>query len=194
MSKAEAIASKLQDSPISQAANLLDYAKELEQQLAEANKKLVEQQAMFHVNMLRAWPEKSHDEIANVIKSKGGADELSALLAKAKEEGIAEAQARIKVLEDALRVYVENSAWPDFSPWLFKHKCETLLSTTSPTEALDKVVREAVEKEQQSRAMFVARLNNIKSHGGTTLSVDEVIAILDDCDMLASNAIRRIEP
>lgn len=39
-------------------------------------KQLAEQQAMFYVNMLRAWPGKSHEEIANAINSKIGTEKL----------------------------------------------------------------------------------------------------------------------
>lgn len=56
-------------------------------ELAEKDKKLAEQQAAFHVNMLRAWPEKSHDEIANAINNINPPTELQAQLSIAREEG-----------------------------------------------------------------------------------------------------------
>lgn len=39
--------------------------------------KIREQQAMFYVNMLRAYPEKTHNEVADAINSVGGMEELT---------------------------------------------------------------------------------------------------------------------
>lgn len=39
---------------------------------------------------------------------------------------------------------------------------------------------------QDARSMFVARLQNVQENGGTMLAVSDVLALLNDCDMLAS--------
>lgn len=46
-------------------------------------------------------------------------------------------------------------------------------------------VRELLEPELNSRGMFVARLRRLQSDGVNALTVDSVLALLDDCDMLA---------
>lgn len=76
---------------------------ELEKIVSELTRKLAEQQAMFHVNMLRAWPEKSHDEIAATINSKGGAEELNKLLFEAREEGRKEVVPDVDWLANVIR-------------------------------------------------------------------------------------------
>jgi len=64
-----------------------DMRIEDEKKLAATERKLAEQQAAFHVNMLRAWPEKSHDEIANAIQKINPPTELTKLLSEAEQRG-----------------------------------------------------------------------------------------------------------
>lgn len=71
-------------------------------------------------------------------------EELEQQLAEASKK-LAEHQARIKVLEILLR---EVSGQPSIEYRLHK-KIREALSTTSPTEALDKVVREANEEMRE---------------------------------------------
>jgi hypothetical protein len=47
---------------------------------------------------------------------------------------------------------------------------------------------QALNADEQSRAMFVARLENMRD--GPPLGVDDVLALLNDCDMLAAREIR----
>ena len=43
----------------------------------------------------------------------------------------------------------------------------------------------ALEAESDSRGMFVARLENMQKNGDQWLTVTAVLALLNDCDMLA---------
>lgn len=53
-------------------------------------------------------------------------------------------------------------------------------------EAAEALLKEAVTTDNESRAMFVARLENKESYGDHDLTVAEVLALLNDCDMLAN--------
>lgn len=44
----------------------------------------------------------------------------------------------------------------------------------------------STEGDAQSRAMFIARLENARTNGEPTMAVSDVLALLDDCDMLAA--------
>jgi hypothetical protein len=46
------------------------------------------------------------------------------------------------------------------------------------------------EADAESRRMFVARLENMAQNGDRWLTVEAVLALLNDCDMLASNQFR----
>ena len=48
--------------------------------------------------------------------------------------------------------------------------------------------------DAESKAMFVARLENMREHGDTWLTIPAVLALLNDCDMLASQAAPAPEP
>lgn len=47
---------------------------------------------------------------------------------------------------------------------------------------------------EDSRGMFVARLRNMQENGGNTLSVDDVLGLLNDCDMLATRSLLAAAP
>lgn len=47
---------------------------------------------------------------------------------------------------------------------------------------------------EDSRGMFVARLRNMRENGGNTLSVDDVLGLLNDCDMLATRSLLAAAP
>lgn len=47
----------------------------------------------------------------------------------------------------------------------------------------------AVVADWDSKAMFVARLENMSRNGDAWLTIPAVLALLNDCDMLASNSI-----
>lgn len=53
--------------------------------------------------------------------------------------------------------------------------------------ALDAAVALAVAAEVSSRGMFVARLENMQAQGDQWLTVPAVLALLNDCDMLAAS-------
>lgn len=91
---------------------------------AELERKMLEQQAMFHVNMLRAWPGKSHDEIANAIKSIGGSAELDKL--------VAEKDALIAMQAEALQ-FCQNNLTKSFIN--FRIVDEALAATAETVEA-----------------------------------------------------------
>jgi hypothetical protein len=46
------------------------------------------------------------------------------------------------------------------------------------------------EADAESRRMFVARLEHMAQNGDRWLTVEAVLALLNDCDMLASNQFR----
>lgn len=54
-------------------------------------------------------------------------------------------------------------------------------------EAADRIESDAatIEVARSSRGMFVARLENMQKNGDTWLTVQAVLALLNDCDMLA---------
>ena len=43
-------------------------------------------------------------------------------------------------------------------------------------------------KNQESRAMFIARLENMNNNGHHWLTIQAVLALLNDCDMLAADS------
>lgn len=43
-----------------------------------------------------------------------------------------------------------------------------------------------IEADAESRGMFVARLENMQRNGDRWLTIEAVLALLNDCDMLAS--------
>lgn len=47
---------------------------------------------------------------------------------------------------------------------------------------------ERTDADCQSRAMFVARLENMQKNGDTWLTIPAVLALLNDCDMVATQA------
>jgi hypothetical protein len=47
-------------------------------------------------------------------------------------------------------------------------------------------LRASAEAERSSRGMFVARLENMQTNGDPWLTVAAVLALLNDCDMLAA--------
>ena len=47
-------------------------------------------------------------------------------------------------------------------------------------------LRAVAEAEKSSRRMFAARLENMDQHGDKWLTVQAVLALLNDCDMLAA--------
>lgn len=55
-------------------------------------------------------------------------------------------------------------------------------------EAADRIEADAatIAAERSSRGMFVARLENMQKNGDTWLTVHAVLALLNDCDMLAA--------
>jgi regulator of replication initiation timing len=53
-------------------------------------------------------------------------------------------------------------------------------------QAENEALRKDAERWQQSRAMFVARLENMQTNGDKWLTTVAVMGLLDDCDMLAS--------
>ena len=55
-------------------------------------------------------------------------------------------------------------------------------------EAADRIEADAatIAAERSSRGMFVARLENMQKNGDQWLTVAAVLALLNDCDMLAS--------
>jgi len=46
--------------------------------------------------------------------------------------------------------------------------------------------KRVLEAEIESRQMFVARLENMQKEGHTWLTIQAVLALLNDCDMLAN--------
>ena len=48
-------------------------------------------------------------------------------------------------------------------------------------------LRAGAEAERSSRRMFVARLENMQQNGNQWLTVTAVLALLNDCDMLAAS-------
>lgn len=55
-----------------------------------------------------------------------------------------------------------------------------------------RAVHEAIsdlECETQSRGMFVSRLKNMQDNGNELVSVADVLALLNDCDMLAAKPV-----
>lgn len=52
---------------------------------------------------------------------------------------------------------------------------------------------QALEVETDSRRMFVARLENLQENGDCWLSVASVLALLNDCDMLAQQHTKEID-
>lgn len=55
-------------------------------------------------------------------------------------------------------------------------------------EAMRAYAEKAASMEWESRAMFVARLENLSHNGDKWLTVEAVLALLNDCDMLATRA------
>lgn len=55
-------------------------------------------------------------------------------------------------------------------------------------EAADRIEADAatIAAERSSRSMFVARLENMQENGNHWLTVTAVLALLNDCDMLAA--------
>lgn len=49
-------------------------------------------------------------------------------------------------------------------------------------------LRAAAAKDSESRAMFIARLENAKNNGEPWMTIDALLALLNDCDYLASRA------
>ncbi len=88
---------------------LLKEVSELRAQLAASNEKLAAQQAAFHVNMLRAWPEKSHDEIAAAIDKVMPCGELTAIKAAEYERGYAESQERYQYDDEDMQACHEKA-------------------------------------------------------------------------------------
>ena len=56
-------------------------------------------------------------------------------------------------------------------------------------EAADRIEADAatIAAERSSRGMFVARLENMQANGDQWLTVAAVLALLNDCDMLAAS-------
>lgn len=56
-------------------------------------------------------------------------------------------------------------------------------------EAADRIEADAatIAAERSSRGMFVARLENMQKNGDHWLTVTAVLALLNDCDMLAAS-------
>lgn len=54
--------------------------------------------------------------------------------------------------------------------------------------------RAALEPERESRAMFVTRLENMQENGDKWLTVESVLALLNDCDMLAQRPNANTKP
>mgnify|MGYP001028050977 CR=1 FL=1 len=80
------------------------------------------------------------------------ASEYAAKVCAEANKKLAEQQARIKVLEDDMRMIktsADSSEGICDNGYSAAYIAEQALSTTSPSEALDKVVREAVEKERK---------------------------------------------
>jgi hypothetical protein len=48
----------------------------------------------------------------------------------------------------------------------------------------------ASSADEQTRAMFVARLENMEKNGDRWLTVNAVLALLNDCDMLATREVK----
>jgi hypothetical protein len=54
-----------------------------------------------------------------------------------------------------------------------------------------------LRSERDSRGMFVGRLENMQKNGDRWLTVEAVLALLNDCDMLAQRpnvASKRLDP
>ncbi len=47
-------------------------------------------------------------------------------------------------------------------------------------------LRATLAAEQSSRQMFVARLKNMQSNNDSWLTIESIIELLNDCDMLAN--------
>jgi hypothetical protein len=56
-------------------------------------------------------------------------------------------------------------------------------------QAIRRYAAACVAAERSSRGMFVARLENMQKSGDQWLTVHAVLALLNDCDMLASRSI-----
>jgi len=82
--------------------------KALEQQVAELTKQLAEAHAVFHVNMLRAWPEKSHDEIMNAIGKVSRSQALETIKAESFQAGRDSYQKQMSEQEPVGFVYPEH--------------------------------------------------------------------------------------
>lgn len=92
------------------------------------------------------------------------------------------------------------AGWPEHNKAQFKILLYTgeQLEATIATELahLDIEIaglRSAAEADSESRAMFIARLENAKKNGEPWLTIDGVLALLNDCDYLASRAKTRAE-
>lgn len=55
-------------------------------------------------------------------------------------------------------------------------------------------LRHDADIEKASRSMFVARLEMCSRNGDTQLTVQSILALLNDCDMLANRATRNAPP
>lgn len=88
---------------------------------------------------------------------------------------------------EAMRAALAALSNEDMSPaqaWELKQRAMTLLDAALAQRA-DEPVAE-LEAWRESRAMFVARLENMQEHGDKWLTVESVLALLNNCDMLAS--------
>ena len=54
--------------------------------------------------------------------------------------------------------------------------------------------RVSLDIERESRAMFMARLENMQARGDRWLTTEAVLALLNDCDMLAQKGMKTQQP
>jgi hypothetical protein len=67
-----------------------------------------------------------------------------------------------------------------------KHKPDKQATCAEAADEIERM-RQTDERDRQSRGMFVARLEKLQE-SGDRLTAAEVLALLSDCDMLASQA------
>jgi hypothetical protein len=79
----------------------------------------------------------------------------------------------ISGLDDGEAAYLREQGW----------EVQPLYTSPPPSP----VVREALP-DSEARAMFVARLEHMSLNGDTWLTIPAVLALLNDCDMLAARA------
>ncbi len=84
-------------------------------------------------------------------------------------------------LTDGLGPLVERLRAYPADQTLCDDYCSAMLEAA---DMLD-VYAASVEAERSSRGMFWARLENMQKNGDTWLTVPAVLALLNDCDMLA---------